>query len=477
MSAGTDFTADLAALFVDGPADVVDDERDDLDTLDEQTQAAYARVSPREPRAWRRLARPEQAALADTRTIYTLYMAGRGAGKSWSASHALAEWIEDEPGDYMIAAPTFADCRQVCVEGPSGFLKAAGDEVASYDKSKFEITMRNGSHVFMGSDDAPERFRGKNLTGYWADELGSWRHVKESFDEGLEFATRIGRSRRLLTTTPRRGNKIIKELHDRAVRGDPEVTLLRGSTMDNAANLSATFLKTVQQRYEGTTLGRQELYGELLNEVPGALLSDEKIAAVRVKGTAVPELSGLVIGVDPAVSAAEDSDHTGICVMGIGGPPDGWAPTRPMLAGAPHLYVLEDASIKATTEAWGRRVLDRADHWDADEIIAEINQGGGLVESNLRLLAQVEGRGIPPYRPVTASRAKIARAEPVAALVEQGRLHFVGRFPELENELVTWVPGTTKKSPDRMDAWVWAACGLLPELAMKSGTPLAVISA
>jgi phage terminase large subunit-like protein len=479
VSAGTDFTADLAALFVDGPSEPADPPGDDggLETLDEQTQAAYARVSPREARPWRATARETQAAVADTRSIYTLYLAGRGTGKTHTASHALAEWIEQEPGDYMIAAPTFSDCRQVCVEGPSGFLKAAADEIASYDKSKFEILMKNGSHVFMASDDAPERFRGKNLTGVWADEVGSWRNVKTSWDAGIEFATRIGSSKRLITATPRRGNPIIKELHDRAVAGDPNVTMIRDSTMANAANLSAAFLETVQRRYEGTTLGRQELYGELLNEVPGALLSDEKITAVRCKGIEVPELSGVVIGVDPAVSASETSDHTGICVMGMGGPPTGWVPPRPVLASAPHLYVLQDASIRDTTENWARRVLDRADYWGADEVIAEVNQGGGLVESTLRLLAQVEGRGIPPYRAVTASRAKIARAEPVAALVEQGRLHFVGRFPELEAELCEWVPGTTTKSPDRMDSWVWAACGLMPELAIKAGTPLSVVAA
>lgn len=473
-----DFTASLAELFVGGELDelapglAAGPEGDPLDDLDEHTRAVYDGVTPRPPRFWRSRARDTQLAIADTETIYTIYLAGRGTGKTWAASNAFAEWIEEEPGDYLIAAPTFADCRQVCVEGPSGFLKAAGDEVASYDKSKFEITMRNGSHVFMASDDAPERFRGKNLTGAWCDEVGSWRNVKSSWDEGIEFATRIGRSRRLITTTPRRGNPIIKEMHDRAERADGEVTMIRDSTMANAANLSQIFLDTVRKRYEGTTLGRQELYGELLNEVPGALLTDEKIAAVRCKGTEVPDLVRLVIGVDPAVSSSEDADHTGICVMGQGGPPEGWVPSRPVLAGAPHFYVLQDASIRATAEVWARRVLDRADYWDADGITAEVNQGGNLVETSIRLLANAEGRRMPPYNAVTASRAKVARAEPIAALVEQGRMHFVGRFPELEDELVTWVPGTTTKSPDRMDSWVWAACGLDPGLAIKAGTPI-----
>jgi phage terminase large subunit-like protein len=478
VTTADEFTAGLAELFVDGRVDdAPGPEPDALDTLDEQTRVAYARVSPREPRPWRAKARETQLAVADAPSIYTIYLAGRGTGKTWTASNALAEWIEAEPGDYLIAAPTFSDCRQVCVEGPSGFLKAAGGEIASYDKSKFEILMRNGSHVFMASDDAPERFRGKNLTGVWADEVGSWRNVKSSWDEGIEFATRIGSSRRLITATPRRGNPIIKELHDRAEKGDDQVTMIRDSTMANAANLSSVFLDTVRKRYEGTTLGRQELYGELLSEVPGALLSDEKIAAVRCKGTEVPELTKLVIGVDPAVSSSEDADHTGICVMGMGGPPEGWIPTRPVLAGAPHFYVLADASIRATAEVWARRVLDRADYWSADEVIAEVNQGGGLVESTLKLLGKVENRPMPPYRAVTASRAKVARAEPVAALVEQGRLHFVGRFPELEDEMCTWVPGTTTKSPDRMDAWVWAACGLDSTLAIKAGTPLSVLAA
>lgn len=443
------------------------------------SMAALRAIEPAAVRPWRSTARSVQLQLADAKTPYVYFGAGRGAGKTWAAANALAEWALAERGNWAIVAPTFSDARQICVEGPSGILVALGDDLASYDKSKYELHLKNGSLIYLASDDAPARLRGKNLNGVWADELGSWKNLKETWDEGIEFATRIGSSRRLITTTPKRGNRIIKEFYDRAARGDSQLTMLRGRTMDNADNLSQTFLDTVRQRYEGSTLGRQELGGELLEEAEGALITFGLVEETRLlSGDLIPDLHRIVVGVDPAVSNNEGSDHTGIVVVGIGRAPRGWQPPQgsSVLQEAKHVYVLQDASLKASPEVWARRVLDVADEWAADAIVAEVNQGHDLVRTTVQLVARAAGLRTCRFISVTASRSKVARAEPVGGLWEQHRVHCVGTFPQLEDEWCTFVPGETTSSPDRLDASVWGVVGVMPELGMKA-RPLARIIA
>lgn len=438
-------------------------------------EAAIEALRPPQPRFWRSMARPVQLQVADTTTPYTLFLAGRGAGKTWSAANAFAEWMIAEPGIYAVVAPTFSDCRQFCVEGPSGLINALGDDLLSYDKSKYEIKVRGGSLVIMASDEAPKRLRGPNFTGAWCDEIGSWRNIEKTWDEGVEFATRIGSSRRLMTSTPKRGNRLIKEFHERGIKHDPDVTLLRGSTMDNAANLSDVFLRTIQAKYEGTTLGRQELDGVLLADAEGAIMTTDLIHATRVRYEDLPDLDRVMVGVDPAVTSRESSDHTGIVTVALGGPPrSGYTGPRSRVAGA-HLYVLADDSVRATPRDWAGRVLKVAEMWMADAITAEVNQGGDLVTTMIRMVAQSDGLALPRLLPVHAAVNKRTRAEPVAGVFEQYRVHIVGGLPDLEDQLAGWSPGDAD-SPDQMDAFVWACVGLMPELSIKAPTTVRLIA-
>jgi len=438
--------------------------------------AALRAIEPPPPRSWRTTAREVQIALAEATTPYIMFLAGRGAGKTHAAANALAEWALAERGHWAVVAPTFSDARQICVEGPSGLLVALGDDLVTYDKSKYELHLSSGSVIYLASDDAPARLRGKNLTGVWVDELGSFKNLKETWEEGIEFATRIGSSRRLITTTPKRGNKIIKELHERAKRGDPAVTLLRGSTLDNADNLSRVFIDNIQSRYKGTTLGRQELEGELLDEVEGALVTAAIIESTRIMdGHYVPNLRRVVVALDPAVTAKDTSDMCGIIVAGLGGPPlHGWQGPAAVIEGW-HLYYFADHTMRGTPHAWAAKALSVAEEWDADAIVVEQNQGGDLCSTMLRMVAREMDYRLPRIVPVHASVGKRTRAEPVAGVFEQLRAHVVGALPEMEDGWTAWLP-SDPESPNELDAAVWAGVGLMPELSIKGPRPVRVIA-
>ncbi|HEV7447739.1 MAG TPA: terminase family protein, partial [Steroidobacteraceae bacterium] len=207
--------------------------------------------------------------------MYWVIMAGRGSGKTWTGSNVLAEWATEQPGDYALIAPTFGDSRKICVEGPSGLLTALGSQLDAYNRSDYVLHLTNGSRIVLASADAPDRLRGYNLSGAWCDELASFGpDQQELWDKALMPALRIGRRPRMIvTTTPRRSAVVLRQLLDRAKRGDPAVVVTRGSTFDNRANLSAAFLHEMELRYQGTTTGRQELGGEMLDEVEGALVA------------------------------------------------------------------------------------------------------------------------------------------------------------------------------------------------------------
>jgi phage terminase large subunit-like protein len=392
-----------------------------------------------------------------------------------TAANTIAEWASREPGYYAVVAPTFGDCRALCVEGPSGLLKALGDDLLRYDKSKFELHLRNGSVFIMASDEAPARLRGPNFTGTWCDEIGSYKRIKETWDEGVEFSTRIGSARRLLTGTPKRGNRLVKEFHDRGERGDPDVTLLRGRTEDNAANLSPVFLRAIRAKYLGTTLGKQELGGTLLADAEGAVVTTDLIDTTRVRVEHVPELTRVVVAVDPAVTSRESSDHTGIVVVGLGGPPLTGYPGPVVMQGGAHLYLLADESVRDTPRAWAARVLKVAEQWAADAITMEVNQGGDLVETMIQMVAKADGLGLPRLLPVRAAVNKRTRAEPVAGVWEQGRVHVVGGLSDVEDQWAGWTPGD-QDSPDQLDASVWGACALMPELAINAPTEVRVLN-
>lgn len=460
----------LAALTTDLPRRVPAER-----TTADEVAAVFA--GP-EPRSWRSTARHEQLPPSGP-WMYWLIMSGRGWGKTYTGANVLAEWALEQVGDYAAVAPTLGDAKKILADGPSGLVEALGDDLVSFNRTDLILFLRNGSRIVLASADVPDRLRGWNLSGAWLDELGSYGPgAKNLWDAALIPALRIGDyPRAIITTTPRRGNTVLTDLLERAEKADPTVHLTRGSTMDNAANLSPAFLEEMQRRYAGTALGEQELMGILLDDVEGALVSSMLVEATRITFDEMPDLDRVVVGVDPAVSNKDGSDYTGIVAVGIGPPPTGWHPPNghTVLTGLPHLYVLADASVKASPEGWANRALDTAEDWAAEAIVAENNQGGAMVESTIRMVAQSTGHMLPRIQNVWASRGKTARAEPVAALWEQGRLHIVGRHAVLEAEWTTYVIGESTKSPDRLDASVWAAVGLMPALGVKGGTPVRIL--
>jgi hypothetical protein len=377
------------------------------------------------------LARPEQ--LPDEGDWSTwLYLAGRGAGKTRMA----AEWLAWQAATHnhtrwAIIAPTFGDVRDVCAEGNSGIVNILYEYgvLEDYNRTQGQIRLSNGSLIKLYSADEPNRLRGPQFHGAWCDELSSWRYP-DTWDQ-LQFGLRLGdHPRTVVTTTP----KPVSLVRSLVARSDGSVKIVRGSTFDNATNLAPQALIELQLRYTGTRLGRQELYGELLTDVEGALWTREMIDSARV--TEAPALTRIVVGVDPAVTSGEDSDQTGIVVVGAS--MDG------------HYYVLEDGSLRASPDAWARRAVELYHKHKANRIVAETNNGGDLV---IGVLKQVDPTIM--VKKVVASRGKQVRAEPVSSLYEQGRVHHVGGFAALEDQMVTWTPESTE-SPDRMDALVWA---------------------
>jgi len=362
-------------------------------------------------------------------------MAGRGFGKTRLGAEWLAAKAVRNPGvRCAIVARTFSDTRNVCVEGVSGILNILReyDAVKDWNKSNGILTLKNDSIIQTFSADTPDSLRGPQFHYAWCDELAAWQY-EDTWNQ-LQFGLRLGdHTQAVITTTPR-PTKLIKDLVKR------ETTVVtRGSTFDNAENLSQSALLEMQTRYAGTRLGQQELYGAILDDNPGALWSRASLEAARVKDT--PYLIRVVVGIDPAVTSGEDSDSTGIVVAGLSG--DG------------HYYILADYTLKASPQVWAEKAVYAFELHKADRIIAETNNGGDLV---VHLLQQV--KNTIPVKKVTASRGKAVRAEPIAALSEQGKLHMVGYFPELEDELCEYEPGVSSKSPDRMDAMVWAVTEL-----------------
>lgn len=453
--------------------------------------AALAELRPPPLLPWRATARRSQIP-PPGRWRHWLIMAGRGWGKTHVGSNWLAERALAEVGDYAVVAPTLGDAKKICVEGPSGLMAALGGEdgpnVTNYNRSEYVITLVNGSRIVLGSADAPNRIRGWNLRAVWCDEMGSWKDPTV-WNEGIKFATRIGDPRIVITTTPTRGNKILIKLLDQHQDAGGSILgglaantfLTRGSTRENAANLSREWLEEIEEEFAGTTLGRQELDGELLLAVPGALVTMDIIEQTRltVEQVSIEDFRRIAIPVDPAVTSGEDSDECGILAIGLGPAPTGWQPPKgapASLADAPHLYILEDCSIRATPEAWGRRSLEVAEEWAADVLTAEVNNGGELVGTMTQMVARSEGLKMPHYHPVHAAVGKRTRAEPVGGVWQQHRVHLVGTgFRKLADQWATWVPGSGMPSPDRLDASVWGAVELIPQLGVKPSTTVRVI--
>jgi phage terminase large subunit-like protein len=385
--------------------------------------------------AWRELwARPKQLSPSgDWRTW--LVLAGRGFGKTRLGVEWVREVAEAHPGwRIALVGRTAADVRDVIVEGESGLLSVCPPWAAPvYEPSKRRLTWPNGSMATTYSADEPDLLRGPQHHAALTDELASWKRGEDTWSN-LMFGLRLGQNPQVVVTTTPRPLRLIREL-----RADKSTAITTGSTYENRANLARPFLEQIVTKYEGTRLGRQELEGELLEDIPGALWQRSQIDKLRV--ATAPALRRIVVAIDPAVTSGEDSDETGI--VAIGKAEDG------------QLYVLEDVTCRDTPLGWARRAVELYKRLKADRIVAEVNNGGDLVEATLRAV----DRSIP-YTAVHASRGKRSRAEPIAALYEQGKVHHVGTFDALEDQMCMFTPDGYDGSPDHVDALVWGATEL-----------------
>ena len=393
---------------------------------------------------WPLWARLEQLPPDDPWHIWLL-LAGRGFGKT----RAGAEWVRaraESGASRRIAliARTPHEAESVMINGESGILDVCPPwNAPAWEPTKRRLTWDNGAIASVFSSYEPDQLRGPQFDAAWCDELASWQYPQLTWDN-LAFGLRLGPSPKCVITTTPKPIDIIRELSTRK-----DVTLTHGSSYDNSQNLPPGYIRSIVRRYEGTNAGLQEIHARLLKEADGALWKREWIDDHRVE-SAPDDIYHKVVAIDPAVTFNPNrSDETGIIVAAIGGD----------LGSGRHekkYYILEDASGVMTPDAWAKRVVQLADKHEVNFITGETNNGGSLIESVIKHAA---GGAFIRFKGVHASISKRARAEPVAAIYEQGRAHHVGPFTELEDQMCAWTPGSSN-SPDRMDALVWAINGL-----------------
>lgn len=411
---------------------------------------------------WPFWARPNQLP-PDGQWLTWVILAGRGFGKTRCGS----EWVRSmvcgptplaagRAHRVALVAETAADGRDVMVEGDSGLLGVHPKAFRpTYQPSMRRLTWPNGATATVFNATEPDQLRGPQFDLGWCDELAKWRYAQETWDM-LQFGLRLGSDpRQLITTTPRP----IAVL--RKIMADPRTVTTRGATNDNASNLAKTFLDNIQAKYAGTRLGRQELEAEMLDDVPGSLWTRDGLDKTRKKsGEKLPEMQRIVVAIDPAgksqeTAISEGTAETGIVVAGIG--VDGRG------------YVLDDQTCSLGPNGWARRALAAYDLHDADAIVVETNQGGDMVKQTIRSV-----RSEVSVIEVHASRGKVTRAEPIAALYEQGRISHVGTHAALEDQMVLFTPlgiaGET--TGDRVDALVWALTQLFPSIISKVEKPV-----
>jgi phage terminase large subunit-like protein len=369
---------------------------------------------------------------------------GRGAGKT----RAGAEWVRALAlGVAPFASAPFTnialvgesehDVREVMIEGVSGLLAVhRRDERPQWISSRKRLEWKNGAVAYAFSAEDPESLRGPQFSCAWSDELAKWRYAQETFDM-LQFGLRLGsQPRQLITTTPR-PTALLKKLI-----ADATSVVTRAPTRANAYHLAPTFLKSVMARYQNTRLGRQELDGEIIEERADALWSRALLERCRV--AAAPSLARVVVAIDPPASSSKRADSCGIVAAGI--------------TGEGTIYVIADDTISgATPTAWAAKAIALWRRVEADALVAEVNQGGDMVKA---VIAEVDSS--VPVLPVRATRGKWLRAEPIAALYDQGRVKHVGNFSALEDEMCDFGPSglSSGRSPDRLDALVWAIASL-----------------
>lgn len=366
------------------------------------------------------------------------------AGRGWGKTKTGAEWVNGTINDgtygrFHIVAATAADARDIMVEGPAGLMASAKPwNKASYHPTKRQISWENGAVALIFSAEEPDRLRGEQCEAAWCDELAAWNYP-ETYSQ-LQFGLRLGKFPRTVITTTPRPTATVKE-----IANAPTTHVTKGITYENFDHLAPAFIAEIIRVYEGTRWGQQEIYAEILDDAPGALWTTQLINDTRVKREERPLdafFTKMIVAIDPAITVSEDASETGIIVAGK---------TR-----FEHAYVLQDASGRMKSADWAKRAIALYDFYRCDHIVAESNNGGDMVEHTINV-----------YRPdikviqVKATRGKELRAEPVSAVYEKGYVHHVGTFEALESQMTGWEPGTDEKSPDRLDALVWAITDLM----------------
>lgn len=386
--------------------------------------------------SWEFWARPAQLPPSDNDWVLWLVMAGRGWGKTRVGAETTRARVETGKAKRIaLVGRTAADARDVMIEGESGILAVSPKWFRPhYEPSKRRMTWPNGAVATVFSADEPDLLRGPQFDFAWCDEIAAWRFADDAWSN-LEFGLRLGDCPQALATTTPKPTKYMRQL-----LAEPTTRVTQGKTKENLRNLAPTFLRKVVAKYQGTTLGLQELDGRMIEDIAGALWKRALIEDTRVRN--YPELVRIVVAIDPSAGSHDGSDEAGIVAVGKG--VDG------------HCYVLEDKSGVMAPIEWARRAVAELERWEGDRVVAEVNNGGEMVELTVRTVDP-----LVPYRAVHASRGKRTRAEPVAALYEQGKVHHVGAFVELEDELCTHDFGENKPSPNRLDALVWAITELM----------------
>lgn len=408
-----------------------------------QLLSSGAELSPEDLQAalyeWSLWARPEQLEpVGDWRKWVII------SGRGWGKTRVGAEWVraqlEAMPGCRVaIVARTYSDARDTCVEGESGLLACLPEDErskAKWNRSLGEGALTNGSQWKVFSAEEPDSLRGPQFHCLWADEMAAWKKNRAAWRQ-VPFIVRLpwhadpGRAGRVLVTTTPRPVAEIRELVN-----DPTAVTVRGSSFDNWRNLNA-LTRVELEKLRHTRLGRQELFGEILEDTPGALWKRSTIDRQRVE--ALPEFARIVVAIDPAVTSGEKSDETGIIVAG-----------RADLKRGPRRYVIADRSLRGAPYEWAKAAIDAYREFKADSIVVETNNGGAMCKGTLRSIDSTV-----PVVEVYASRGKRTRAEPVAASYEQGEIHHAPGLTTLEDQLCTWTDDADW-SPDRLDAMVWA---------------------
>ena len=368
-------------------------------------------------------------------------LGGRGAGKT----RAGAEWVREQVengrrGRIALVGAALADVREVMIDGPSGLRSRDGAlPRPEYEPSRRRVVWANGAVAYAFSAEDPDALRGPQFDGAWLDELAAWRDAAAAFDT-LQMGLRVGEApRQIVTTTPRPSPTL------RRILDAPDTVATRAATVANAANLSRAFIDAMNDAYAGTRLGRQELDGELIDDIEGALWSRDTLD--RAFDPHPPDFDRVVVGVDPPAGEGETADACGIVVVGALGE----GPER-------RAWVLADRTVQGVSPSvWARRVADAAREFEADQVVAEVNQGGALVRTLLEIAEPTL-----VVRDVRAVAGKRARADPVAVLYERGRVMHAGRFAALEDQLCAFgAPQRGGESPDRVDALVWAVSALV----------------